>query len=147
MKPLVRSRRPTAYSEIVQHACDAHARRLAELKRAEKHIRAIERDLTLLDEAKIGYDVSEYSMRLQDVSDPTAGDHRAKWALHISAGVFSSSGDRLIAGFIGLGWIVESGKTTANFGSVVLRRPKTQTRIHLHGGPEYVGSILPKGDA
>jgi hypothetical protein len=146
MKTLAKHQRPTTYRGIVQHACDQHARRIAELKRAEKQIHAIEPDLARLDEAQIGFDVGDYSMHLRDVSNPAAGEQRARWALHISAGVFSSSEDKLIAGFIGLGWIVESGRTSAGPGTIVLRKPKTQVRVHLHGRPEYVRSLLPKED-
>ncbi|WP_244306249.1 ACP synthase [Paraburkholderia lacunae] len=147
MKPLTKFKRPTTYKEIVQHACDQHARHLADLKRAERHIRAIERDLSLLDESGIGFDVGGYSMRLQDVSRPDSVNRRAKWALHISVGIWSINEDRLIAGFIALGWIVESGEATAHGGSVVLRQAKTQIRVHIYGRPEYLRSILPKEDA
>lgn len=147
MKPLTKFKRPTTYKEIVQHAHDQHARRLAELKRAEKHIRAIERDLTLLDESGIGFDIGSYSMQLQDVSRPTSVNRRAKWALHISGGIWSGSEDKLIAGFIGIGWIVESGEVSAHGGSVVLRQAKTQIRIHVYGRPDYLRTILPKEGA
>jgi hypothetical protein len=144
MKALREYRCPTTYRDIVLHARDQHAHRIAELKRAEKQIRAIEPDLARLYEAKIGFDVGAYSMHLTDVSHHAVDSRRARWALHINAGAFSSSGDRLIAGFIGLGWIVESGNTSAGLGTVVLRKPKTQVLVHLHGRPEYVLSILPK---
>jgi hypothetical protein len=143
VKPLTKFKRPTTYREIVQLAHDHHARRLAELKRAEKHIRAIERDLTLLAESGIVFDIGGYSMHLHDISEPTSINRRARWALHISGGIWSESEDKLIAGFIGLGWIVESGKVSATGGSVVLRQAKTQIRVHMYGRPDYLRSILP----
>jgi hypothetical protein len=148
VKKLTQHKQPTTYKEIVQHACDQHARRVAELKRAEKLIRAIESDLTRLNEANIGFDVGEYSMRLEDVSELRASVfHRAKWALYINAGSWAASGDTLIAGFLGLGWIVESGRVAENYARVVLRKLKTQTRVTITGRPHYVATLLPKESA
>ncbi|MFM0646891.1 ACP synthase [Paraburkholderia bryophila] len=145
MKRPAQYSRPTTYAEIVRNAHVQHAGRIAELKRAEKIIRAIEPDLEQLNKAGIGYDVGVNSMRIVDVSAASSASRRAKWALHVAAGIFSVSENRLTAGFIALGWIVESGCVNGSYGSVVLRKPKTQTRVRLDGNVEYLCTILPKG--
>ncbi|ASL45103.1 hypothetical protein bAD24_I16640 [Burkholderia sp. AD24] len=147
MKRPAQYRRPTTYAEIVRNAHIQHAGRISELKRAEKIIRAIEPDLEQLDKAGIGYDVGISSMRTVDVSATSSASRRAKWALHIAAGIFSINENRLTAGFIALGWIVESGSVRGPYGSVVLRKPKTQTRVRLDGNAEYLRTILPQEDA
>lgn len=60
---------------------------------------------------------------------------------------FSVNENRLTAGFIALGWVVESGRVSGPYGSVVLRKPKTQTRVRLDGNAEYLRTILPKENA
>ncbi|WP_035546395.1 hypothetical protein [Burkholderia sp. 9120] len=147
MKRPTQYKRPTTYAEIVRNAHIQHAGRIAELKRAEKIIRAIEPDLEHLDRTGIGYDVGVSSMRLVDVSDYLSTTRRAKWALHVAAGIFSITENRLTDGFLALGWVVESGSVNGPYGSVVLRKHRTQTRIRLDGNAEYLRTILPKEDA
>lgn len=136
-------KKPSTYAEIVAFANDAHARRLAELKRAEKHIRAIQGDLTLLDEQGIYFDAGEYSMRLEDCRPASQWNARAQYALRIGTGI-SNMGDRTIGGFMALGWIVERIRSDRMFANVVLRRPKTQLRVLLDGSEALVNSLQPQ---
>jgi hypothetical protein len=138
MKRLPTNARPTTYAEIIQIENTRHAGRLAELKRAEKLIRAIEPDLARLAEAGVAFDIGSPSVRLEDCSDPESYLRRSKWALRIDATCFSSWQNKLVDGFIELGWIVDSRRIYEHSGTVVLRRPKTQTRVKLDGNAEHI---------
>lgn len=133
---------PTTYAEIVEFEHQRHKRRLLELKRAEKMIRAVAPELTTLSSLGLHFCVGEYSMHLVDCrrADDTHG--RSKWALRINAGIFNSNGDRLTQGFLSLGWIMES--VDRKWRQAVLRRPKTQMRLMLDVTDEYAKSLQPK---
>ncbi|CAJ9628813.1 ACP synthase [Burkholderia pseudomallei] len=146
MKRITTYKHPTSYNEIVAHANAVHARRLAQLKKAEKHIRAIERDLTLVAEGGIYIAVDKYSMRLEDCRAPGEYHYngRAKWALRIHAGIFSETADRAVRAFLALGWIVERIDTTPHRASLLLRRTKTQSRLLLDCSMELAQSLQPQ---
>lgn len=138
---------PATYAEIVARVHKQLAYRLAELKRAEKLIRAIEPDLAALRAQNIAYDVDDYSMRVVDARDNHGPGSRTVYALNIGAGISTNSGDRLISGFIARGWIVEHTKPDQYFSRVRLRRPKTQVRILLTGSEAFVRALMPQGTA
>lgn len=147
MKRITSYKHPTSYNEIVAHANAVHARRLAQLKKAEKHIRAIERDLTLVAEAGIYIAVDGYSMYLEDCRAPDEYHYRgrAKWALRVRAGIFSETADRAVRAFLALGWSVERIDTTSNRATLLLRRPKTQSRLLLDCTMKLAQSLQPQG--
>ncbi|KVD73984.1 ACP synthase [Burkholderia sp. ABCPW 14] len=145
MKRHATYKHPTSYNEIVAHANAVHARRLAQLKKAEKHIRAIECDLTLVAEGGIYIALDEYSMRLEDCRSPHEYglNVRAKWALRIGTGIFSETADRAVRAFLALGWIVERIDATPHRAKLLLRRPKTQSRLLLDCTVELAQSLQP----
>ncbi|HEY3599716.1 MAG TPA: ACP synthase, partial [Paraburkholderia sp.] len=61
----------------------------------------------------------------------------------LSAGAFRDSGDRLIAGFLTLGWLVDL-TDLKGIPVAVLRRPKTQVRVKIYGTDEYIGNLRPQ---
>lgn len=131
---------PSSYAGIVQAARDHHERRLAELKLAAKLIHAIEPDLAELGRRGVHYSVQNHSMRREDCrSDRTIG--RAVYALTIDTGIFSESGDRLIRGFIELGYEVERVQLDKYFPQAVLRKPRTHVRVMVHGTADYVNGL------
>ncbi|TKC83858.1 ACP synthase [Trinickia terrae] len=146
MKRLRPYKHPTSYNEIVTYANEAHARRLAELKRAEKHIRAIERDLALLAEKGLFVAVGEFSMRLQDCRAPDQyGPYgRAKWALRLDTGIFSETSDRAVRVLLALGWIAERIDPAQRHANLLLRRPKTQSRLLLDCSTELARGLQPQ---
>ncbi len=146
MKRMTTYKHPTSYNEIVAHANAVHARRLAQLKKAEKHIRAIERDLTLVAEGGIYIAVGEHSMRLEDCRAPSEYHYsgRAKWALRIHAGIFNETADRAVRAFLALGWIVERIDIAPNRANLLLRRPKMQSRLIVDCSMELAQSLQPQ---
>lgn len=146
MKRITTYKHPTSYNEIVAHANAVHARRLAQLKKAEKHIRAIERDLALVAEAGVHIAVGEHSMRLEDCRAPGECRYtgRAKWALRIYAGIFNETADRAVRAFLALGWIVERIDIAPNRANLLLRRTKTQSRLLLDCSMELAQSLQPQ---
>ncbi|MCV9914812.1 MULTISPECIES: ACP synthase [pseudomallei group] len=146
MKRMTTYKHPTSYNEIVAHANAIHARRLAQLKKAEKHIRAIERDLTLVAEAGVHVAVDGYSMYLEDCRAPSEYHYsgRAKWALRLRAGIFSETADRAALAFLALGWNVERIDIAPSRTNLLLRRPKTQSRLILECSMELAQSLQPQ---
>jgi hypothetical protein len=134
---------PTTYAEIVEAETRMHARRLAELAKAEKMIRAIEPDLKALCDQRVPYAVSSYSMCLVDVRDGISG--RAQYAVRIAGGIFSETRDLLPRALVTRGWIVERVKLSKHDSAVVFRRPKTQVRVQVDASIE-LGTTL-KGEA
>lgn len=134
---------PTTYEEIVQWAASTHNRRLKELKSAEKHIRAMREDLSYLAKTGSLYGVGAGSMFLVDVTSELTGRYTAqrKRALHIDGGIFEEYRDRLANGFFALGWQVEHTRTQIASATLILRKPKTQTRVHLYVSKQYVDSL------
>ncbi|VBG23788.1 Uncharacterised protein [Burkholderia pseudomallei] len=146
MKRMATYKHPTSYNEIVAHANAIHARRLAQLKKAEKHIRAIERDLALVAETGVYIAVDGYSMYLEDCRAPDEYRYsgRAKWALRVRAGIFNATADRAIRAFLALGWIVERIDIAPNCSNLLLRRPKTQSRLILDCSMGLAHSLRPQ---
>jgi hypothetical protein len=134
---------PTTYEELVALEHERHARRLGELKRAEKLIRAVAPDLTSLAEHGVFFAVNEYSMRLLDCRSASGAFSRSKWALFIDSGIYTEYGDRLIRGFLSRGWIVDSVDIDRALPKVVLRRPKTQVRVMFDATADVVKSLQP----
>lgn len=133
---------PTTYSEIVAAANRQHERRIAELKRAAKRIIAVERDLTKLAESTIYVDIDRYSMHLVDCRKIGDNAGRAQWGLRILPSVsLGNVPDRLVAGFLSLGWRVERVDLDGHYTKVVLRRPKTQLRLRLDCSLAYASSL------
>lgn len=132
MKRLTSYMPPTTYVEIVAAADRQHKQRIAELKQAAKHIVAVESDLTKLAESQIYVDIDRYSMRLVDCRKAGDCESRSQWALRILPSISIGSGaDRIVDGFLSLGWIVERIDLDGSFTKVILRRPKTQIRLAL----------------
>ncbi|CAE6811237.1 hypothetical protein R69658_05413 [Paraburkholderia aspalathi] len=135
---------PTTYAEIVEAETRAHARRRAELAKAEKMIRAIESDLKALCDQRVPYAVSSYSMCLVDVRDDISG--RAQYAVRIAGGIFFETRDLLPRALVALGWIAERVKLSKYDSTVVFRRPKTQVRVQVDASVE-LGTALTKSEA
>jgi hypothetical protein len=133
---------PTTYAEIVAAANKAHERRLADLRKAEKIIRAIEGDLTLLAEHGARFSVGEDSMYVAPLYLRGGSQNYATLALRIDTGIFSDAGDRLSKGFVELGWLIEDIDAEAHFPKVVLRRPKTKLRVLLYVSKAHAGEML-----
>ncbi|KWC82743.1 hypothetical protein WL58_17890 [Burkholderia cepacia] len=131
---------PTTYRDFVEDVEHAYRRRLAELKRAEKLIRAIENDLrTLSEQHRLYVDHSDYTMHLVNCAEIGA---RSQWGLRLRFGLFSSSSDRAVRALISLGWTFERTRTPNEVANVVLRKPKSQVRVVLDGSAALVDSLL-----
>ena len=139
MKRRTRSlpKHPTTYEEIVAFQHELHAHRLSQLKRAEKAIRAISAELASLAERGMLVGVGHASMYLLDCKHYFG---RSKSALFLDSGIFRTQGNRLVEGFISFGWIVEAAKVEG-LPLVLLRRPKTQTRIVLDVTDEFARAL------
>ncbi|WP_186169814.1 ACP synthase [Burkholderia gladioli] len=138
-KPAPRTHPPISYNELVQYERDRLSRRLAALKQAEKHIRAIEPDLLVLHEQH-GIYCSPDRFTVRDRSIPYS--FRACFVLQLdSGGIASDYNDRLVNAFLGLGWIFEREGYEGQYGTVILRKPKTQTRIELGSSVELRNNI------
>ncbi|QIX18361.1 ACP synthase [Burkholderia multivorans] len=125
---------PTTYVDIVAAANRQHEQRIAQLKRAAKHIVAIEGDLTRLAESRIYVDFDRFSMYLVDCRKADDYESRSQWALRILPSPslsFGNGADRVVDGFLSLGWIVDRVDLDRSFTKVILRRPKTQIRLVL----------------
>jgi hypothetical protein len=133
---------PTTYEGFIAYEQDCHARRLAQLKRAEKAIRAVTPDLTLLAQRRLSVGVGRHSMYLVDCSYLFQTEGKPKSALFMDSGLFRANGDRLVDGFISLGWVVEA--VGVNRYQVLLRRPKSQTRIVFDVTDECAKSLRPR---
>lgn len=131
---------PTTYEEIVAFQHKQHAHRLGQLKRAEKAIRAISAELASLAERGMLVGVGHASMCLLDCKHYFETDGRSKSALFLDSGIFRTQGNRLVEGFISFGWIVEAAKVEG-LPLVLLRRPKTQTRIVLDVTDEFAKAL------
>lgn len=109
-------------------------------------IRAIERDLALVAETGVYIAVDGYSMYLEDCRAPDEYRYsgRAKWALRVRAGIFNATADRAIRAFLALGWIVERIDIAPNCSNLLLRRPKTQSRLILDCSMELAHSLRPQ---
>jgi hypothetical protein len=142
MKRLTTYKQPTTYAEIVETANKAHQHRLADLRQAEKLIRAIEGDLTLLAEHGARFSVGEGSMCVARLYLRGGSQSHATLALRIDTGVFCDAGDRLSKGFLELGWLIEDVDAEAHFPKVVLRRPKTKLRVLLDVSKAHAGEML-----
>jgi len=145
MKRLKPYKHPTTYYAIVEHANQAHARRIAELKQAAKYIIAIERDLDQLAAQGIFVDVGEYSMHLRDCRPSSDLSGRSQWALRIATGIFSETSDRAVRAFLALGWIVERIDSDTRYANLLLRRPKTRSRVLLDCSAKLAQSLQPQG--
>jgi hypothetical protein len=132
---------PTTYDEIVEVENDRHARRLRELKRAEKAIRAISDDLAKLAERRLFVDVAEYSMYLVDSNLRFKLSCRSKSALFLGTGLCVERGDRIANAFIDLGWQLQAVDVRLHYSQALLRRPKTQSRIVLDVTGEFAKSF------
>ncbi|MDR6500336.1 hypothetical protein J2785_003492 [Burkholderia ambifaria] len=123
---------PTTYAAIVADTIRRHEQRITELQRAAKHIIAVERDLTKLAESKIFVDTDRYSMYLVDYRKAGSNEGRRQWALRILPSYsIGNAADRVVDGFLSLGWIVERVDPDGSFTKVILRRPKTLIRLAL----------------
>lgn len=142
MKRLTTYKQATTYAEIVAAANKAHERRLADLRKAEKIIRSIEGDLTLLAEHGARFSVDQDSMYVARLYLRGGCTSHATLALRINTGIFSDAGDRLSKGFAELGWLIEDVDTQAHFPKVVLRRPKTKLRVLLDVSKAHAGEML-----
>lgn len=132
---------PTKFGDIVNVEYQRHARRVAELRAAEKQIRAMEPDLRELVGKGIFYSASERSFQRIDArTDRSIG--RAVYALTLDHGVFSACGDQLAKGFIDLGYEVERCEDCRYMPRVFLHRPKTQIRVTIRCTPEFRDSII-----
>lgn len=127
---------PTKYADIMYVEYERHARRVAELRDAEKLIRAIEPDLRELVAKGIHYASGVTSFYRLDIrNDRYTG--RAVYALVMDSGATMSLDDQLAKGFIGLGYEVERCEDSRHAPRVFLRRPKTQIRVVLRCTPEF----------
>ncbi|PTB19568.1 ACP synthase [Trinickia symbiotica] len=131
----------TTYEEIVATERRRHSGRLAELKRAEKLIRAIAPDLRSLSARGVCFSVGDLSMMLENCRPFTEWQSRRIWALRIWSGSISQRDDQLIEGFIGLGWRLESVTNDRLYPRVVLRRPKTRLRVTLEATVEFATAL------
>ncbi|WP_414451484.1 ACP synthase [Burkholderia sp. 22PA0099] len=129
-------RPPTTYRELVQQAHDGLAAKLAQLKRAEKHIRAIEPDLRALHEQNgLFFAAERGSFMLRDRRLTYAS--RAMYVLSLDSGAISRAySDRFVHAFLDLGWTFEREGLGGNYGTVILRKPKTQIRVELDASVE-----------
>ena len=132
---------PTTYEEVVAFQHELHANRLSQLKQAEKTIRAINVELTSLAERGMLVGVGHSSMYLLNCKHYFETDGgRSKFALFLDSGIFRTQGNRLVEGFVSFGWIVEAVKVEG-LPLVLLRRPKTQTRIALDVTDEFAKAL------
>lgn len=138
------SKHPTTYEEIVAFQHELHAHRLSQLKQAEKTIRAISAELASLAERGMLVGVGHASMYLLNCKHYFETDGRSKSALFLDSGIFRAQGNRLVEGFISFGWIVEAVKVE-RLPQVLLRRPKTQTRIVLDVTDEFANTLRAQG--
>lgn len=137
---------PSSYAGIVEAARAHHERRLAELKLAASLIHSIEPDLARLVRSDIYYNVLDHSMRREDCrANRMSG--RAVYALSIDTGIFLESGDRLIRGFLDLGYQVERVQLDKYFPQAILRKPKTQIRVMVRGTTDYVNGLKSRESA
>ena len=132
---------PTTYEEIVAYEHDRHTRRLMQLKQAEKAIRAVSDDLATLSAHHLVVSVGGHSMYLLDCKHYFETNGRSKSALFLDSGIFRQNGDRLVEGFISLGWLVEALNAERALPRVLLRRLKTQVRIILDVTDEFAKSL------
>lgn len=132
---------PVTYDEIVAYEHDRHTRRLKQLKQAEKAIRAVSSDLATLAERHLIVSVGGHSMYLHDCKHYFEMNDRSRFALFMDAGIFRENGDRLVEGFLGLGWLVEAVNAERALPRVLLRRHKTQARIILDVTDEFAKSL------
>jgi hypothetical protein len=130
MKRVSTYEHPTSYEAIVAFECSRHERRLRELKRSEKAIRAIREDLYSLAKSGLKVDVGEFSLYLIDHKVRFGTNRRSKTALYINTGVFRETADRFVVAFMNLGWTIDA-VNGGSCGQVLLRRPKTEVRIVL----------------
>lgn len=131
------------YAGIVEATKQAHARRLAELKSAERLIRAVEPDLAALRAQKVPYGIDNYSMCLRDVGDLFG---RRQFALRILGGIFSESRDRLAQALLDRGYVVQKVTVNTSSSTLVLRREKTQVRVVVDATAAF-GNSLKSGAA
>ncbi|RQR81466.1 MULTISPECIES: ACP synthase [unclassified Burkholderia] len=130
----------TTYAEFVAHAEYVHQRRLSDLKKAEKQIRAIESDLrTLYERHKLSINYNDHSMVLIDCA--TDYGMRAQWGLRIGAGISGEYSDRVVRAFLEMGWVFERARRECGYAAIVMRKPKTQLRILLDGSRGLIESL------
>jgi hypothetical protein len=137
MKRTAEYQHPTTYEAIVAHQCARHDRRLHELKRAEKAIRAVSADLATLAKRGLLVEVGEYSLYLVDHTVRFHTKGRSKSALFISTGVFRETANRFVEAFVGLGWVVQALDINRSLSQVLLHRPRTEFRIVLDLSEEF----------
>ncbi|RQR37832.1 ACP synthase [Burkholderia sp. Bp9142] len=125
---------PTTYAGFVEHAETCYRRRLAELKRAEKQIRAIEPDLRALHKKyQLAVSPADYSLVLRAHRENYSS--RAQYVLRLGTGISAEYSDRFVHAFLALGWECERVCGDTKYAPVILRKPKTQLRIELDASP------------
>ncbi|WP_257835043.1 ACP synthase [Burkholderia glumae] len=134
---------PTTYREMVQHAQDELQRRLRQLKKAEKQIRAIEPDLRALSEKHgLHFATSHHSFSLRDRRESYSS--RAQYVLFLTDDAISDAiRDRYVHAFLDLGWQFErEGQShRCHYGTIILRKPKTQLRVELYASTQLRESL------
>jgi hypothetical protein len=141
MKRMPAYEHPTSYEAIVANQCERHEHRLRELKRSEKAIRAVSPDLSSLAKLGLHVDIGDYSLYLIDHRRRFRTNGRSKSALYLATGYLNNTSDRFVEAFMSLGWIVEAINIDPVLGQVLLRRPRTETRIVLDVSEELAKSL------
>ena len=132
---------PTSYEAIVAHQCARHQHRLRELKLAEKAIRSVSADLGSLVKLGLRIEVGDYSLYLIDHKRRFGTNGRSKSALFLGTDALNKTSDRFVQAFIDIGWTVEAINIIPLFSQVLLRRPKTETRIVLNLSDELAKAL------
>ncbi|MDE1007541.1 MAG: ACP synthase [Paraburkholderia fungorum] len=133
---------PSTFTEIVAFANERHAERMSRLKAAETLIRAVEPDLRFLLDTGRPFVVDSDSFERAEWHHGVEPGAPKKRALRIAGSVFEGSNDRVLAGFIERGWLVECVHAEKYLSKALLRRPKTKTRVILNCSLAFASQLL-----